>query len=231
MKVILLAGGLGSRLSELTDQVPKPLVKIGHRPIIVHLMHYYAHFGFDDFIICGGYKYQLIEQYFKDYNIRFKSIKVIDTGPNTQTGARIKLIEKYIDTDSFLLNYSDGLSNIPIDKVIKYHKSHNKLATLCAVKQQSRFGTLKVANDMVVQFKEKPDELINGGYYILRKRALDFIPHNVNTSVFEHEPLQTLAHRGELMAYKHSGFWKCMDSLKDKNELEEIWKKDAPWKV
>ena len=222
MRVVILAGGLGSRLSEETHKIPKPMVKIAGKPIIEHIIGHYFKFGFSDVIICAGYKKEIIMDHFKNK----KNVHVVDTGLNTQSGARIKKIKHLIGEDkSFFMTYGDGLSNINIEKLFKYHNTHNKIATLSAVRPIPRFGHLTIKKNTVIQFKEK-DKLsegrINGGFFVLDKKVFDYID-NKDDCVFEKEPLENLSTKGELMAYKHDGFWHPMDTLRDKNYLNELF--------
>ncbi len=255
MKVVILAGGFGTRLSEETELKPKPMVEIGGRPILWHIMKIYSHFGFNDFIICLGYKGYIIKEYFSNYYLHQSDITIdlatnsftyhktgsepwrvtlIDTGINTMTGGRIKRVAKYIDDEIFMLTYGDGVGNIDIKKLLDFHKSHNKLATLTAVQPSGRFGKIIINEENKVEaFYEKlrgDGNWINGGFFVLNKKVIDYIKGD--DTVWEKEPLENLARDGELMACRHSGFWKPMDTLRDKSELEYLWNnKEAPWKV
>ena len=252
MKVVILAGGLGSRLSEETATIPKPLVEIGNRPIIWHIMKYYYYYGLKEFIICCGYKGHLIkkyftENYFNNSNIKINlennkieilstdtekwNITLVDTGENTMTGGRIKRIGNFLEDDEdFCLTYGDGLSNIKIDELIKFHKNHGKLATLSSAKIPNRFGILKIQDQKVLSFKEKPSDYINIGYSVLSKNVLNYI--SGDETAFEREPINNLSEKEELMTYRHDGFFKPMDTLKEKLDLEEMWQKNiAPWKL
>lgn len=223
MKVVILAGGLGTRLAEETETKPKPMVEIGGKPILWHIMQIYSAQGFDEFIICLGYKGYLIKEYFKDY----PNIILADTGEDTQTGGRIKRIEKYID-DTFMLTYGDGLADINLKALLRFHESHDMAATVTAVNPPARFGNLTIdRNNRVNAFTEKPfgNEWINGGFFVLEPEVIDYIKGNV---AWEQEPLNRLASSGQLAAYKHTGFWKCMDTLRNKMDLEELWE-NAPW--
>ena len=229
MKTVILAGGLGSRLSEKTDKVPKPMIKIGNKPIISHIINYYAKYDFTKVIICSGYKKEIIENYFKDE----RQIQVIDTGLKTQTGARIKNIKKYIGKDeNFFMTYGDGLSNINLMKLLEFHKKNNKIATLSAVRPIPRFGHLTIEGDKVTKFKEKDalsEGWINGGFFVLNSKVFEYI-NDEQDCIFERQPLENLSKDGELMAYKHEGFWHPIDTLRDKNYLNEISiKGNAPW--
>ena len=256
MKVVILAGGLGTRLAEETDIKPKPMIEIGGKPILWHIMKIYSHYGINEFIICCGYKGYVIKEYFANYflhqsDITFDisnnemkihqeraepwKVTLIDTGDNTMTGGRIKRIKDYLDDndDDFCLTYGDGVANINIKELIKFHKSHCKIVTLSSVFPQARFGSLNIENNQVKNFVEKPrgdGALINGGFFVVNKKGLDFI--DGDSTVWEQEPLNNFANKGELMAYKHEGFWQPMDTLRDKNYLEELWESDkAPWKL
>ena len=225
MKVVILAGGLGTRLSEETETKPKPMVEIGGKPILWHIMNMYKSQGFDEFIICLGHKGQLIKDYFKDY----PNTILADTGEDTQTGGRIKAIEKYI-SGPFMLTYGDGLSDINLKRLFEFHQGHDKFATVTAVNPPARFGNLTINEyNYVTAFTEKPfgNEWINGGFFVLDSAVFDFIDGDV---AWEREPMNHLALTGELAAYKHRGFWKCMDTLRNKMELDELWKNGAPWK-
>jgi len=256
MKAIILAGGLGTRLSEETDLKPKPMIEIGGFPILWHIMKSYSTYGVNDFIICCGYKGYVIKEYFKNYflhmsdvtlNMKDNSLEIhqnktepwkvtlIDTGENTMTGGRLKRVYDFVkEEDAFCFTYGDGVSNININKLIKFHKSHGKLATLTAVRPPGRFGALKInKNDSVEKFQEKPEgdgSWINGGYFVLSPEVIKFIDSD-NTS-WENEPLTEIAMQGELKAFKHDGFWQPMDTLREKNQLNELWDTGiAPWKV
>jgi len=231
MKVLILAGGLGTRLSEETDLIPKPLVKIGEKPILWHIMKHYSAFGYNEFVILLGYKGNMIEDYFSNQSDSSNwNITFLDTGLNTDTGGRIKRAEKIVDKKPFLLTYGDGLANIDLNKLISFHESHDGLATMTSVQLASRFGILEIDDEeRVIQFKEKPKEneaLINGGFFICEPDILNYIKNDSTT--FEKDPLATLTEDGKLFTYRHKGFWKCMDTLRDKRELEELAKSDSP---
>ena len=253
MKVVILAGGLGSRISEETIIKPKPLIEIGGKPIIWHIMKVYSNYGLNDFIICCGYKGYLIKEYFVNYslhttditvNVRSNKIKVhkkftepwnvtlIDTGETSMTGDRIKKIEKYVG-DDFCLTYGDGLTSVNIKKTIQFHKKNKKLATILAVKPSGRFGAIELKNNLVNKFVEKPkgdDGWINGGFFILSKGIFKYITKS--NCIFEREPLEMLSSNKELNAFKFDGFWYAMDTLRDKIYLEDLWSSDkAPWKT
>ena len=222
MKVVILAGGLGSRLSEETHKIPKPMVKIGDEPIMSHIINHYIKFGFTEIIVCAGYKKEIILEHYKN----IKNVKIIDTGLNSQSGSRIKKIQKLIDeNENFFMTYGDGLSNINIKKLLTFHKNHNKIATLSAVRPIPRFGHLTIEGDTVVQFKEK-DKLdegwINGGFFVLKSKVFDYLDED-EKCIFEREPLQNLSKESQLMAYKHEGFWHPMDTLRDKNFLNDMF--------
>ena len=231
MKVLILAGGFGTRLSEETDLIPKPLVKIGEKPILWHIMKHYSAFGFNEFVILLGYKGDMIKNYFlnqpdsSNWNITF-----LDTGLNTDTGGRIKRAERIINNKPFLLTYGDGLANIDLNKLISFHDSHDGLVTMTSVQLASRFGILEIGDEeRVTQFKEKPKEneaWINGGYFICEPGILNYIINDSTT--FEKDPLASLTEDGKLFTYRHKGFWKCMDTLRDKRELDELVKSDSP---
>lgn len=255
MKAVILAGGLGTRISEETSLKPKPMIEIGGKPILWHIMKIYSQFGIDDFVICCGYKGYVIKEYFANYflhqsditfDLKKNSIEVlaqrsegwkvtlVDTGENSQTGGRIKAIEDYVkDEESFCLTYGDAVSNINISKSIEFHKKHKKLATVTAVYPPGRFGALKVSKNAVTEFIEKPlgDEgLINGGFFVLSPKVLDRI--SGPDTIWEQDPLKSLASDDQLMSFQHKGFWQPMDTLREKNILEELWSsKKAPWKI
>ena len=225
MKVVILAGGLGSRLSEHTKTMPKPMVKINGVPIMLRLMSHYSKYGFKEFFIATVYKGNVIKKYFKKNFFNWK-INVIDTGKKTMTGGRLKRLKKYLKDESFLMTYGDGLSNINIKKLIKFHKRNKKMVTLTAVRPPARFGALKISNNKVKYFKEKSklDEgWINGGFFVINK---DFFKYIKGDNTFlEREPLEKISKKRQLTAYKHTGFWQCMDTIRDKEILEKIFKK------
>lgn len=255
MKVVLLAGGLGTRLREETDIKPKPMLEIGSQPILWHIMKIYAAYGHSDFIVCTGYKSDLIKDWFTSYRTHNSDITVtfgkhvdldfhsnlaesgwtatvVDTGAETMTGGRIKKVQKYLGNDTFLCTYGDGLSNVDLDKLVSFHRSHGKIATLTTVKPVSRFGVLEIGpNNQVMSFDEKPqsDNFINGGYFVFQPEIFDYLNEN---SVLEQDPLRQLADDGELMAYQHDGYWQPMDTYREFRILNDLWKSDAaPWKV
>lgn len=254
MKVVILAGGFGTRISEESHLRPKPMIEIGGMPILWHVMKFYSSFGLNDFIICAGYKQSVIKEWFSDYyinhsDVTFDFVKkekitvhstetdpwrvtVVDTGLNTMTGGRIKRIARYLDDEPFLLTYGDGLCNVDIDKELEFHRSHGKLATLMAVHPGSRFGVLEIEKNQIHAFREKNDAdagWINGGFMVLDPKVIDYIEGD--STVFEREPLEALVRDGELMAFRHRGFWHCMDTMRDKERLETLWSTNkAPWK-
>ncbi len=257
MKIVILAGGLGTRLTEETTVRPKPMVEIGGKPILWHIMKLYAHYGYNDFIICLGYKGHIIKEYFINYYLynsdltvevssnnlevhysTSESFKVtlVDTGIDTNTAGRIQRIQKYVGNEPFMLTYGDGVSNINIPDLLKFHKSHGRLATLSSIRMPGRFGNLDT-NEMgiVNKFEEKPDGdgmWINGGFFVLEPGIFKYLEGNMDAIQLEREPMGQIAKDGELAAYRHKGFWKCMDALRDKIELEELWEKgNAPWKI
>ncbi|ULQ59874.1 glucose-1-phosphate cytidylyltransferase [Brucepastera parasyntrophica] len=256
MKVVLLAGGYGTRLSEETDLRPKPMVEIGGQPILWHIMKIYSHYGFTDFVVCCGYKSYYIKDYFYHYymhaadmtidlfsnEVQYHNsysepwkITLVDTGLNTMTGGRIKRIQNYIGNEPFMLTYGDGVANINIHQLIEYHNSKGKLATLTAVQPSGKFGSLELAEDASIEsFFEKPQgdgSWVSGGFFVLQPEIFDYLTEGDST-VFEHAPLEELARDRQLQSFKHTGFWKSMDTLRDKSELQKLWDEgNAPWKV
>lgn len=255
MKVVILAGGYGTRISEESHLRPKPMIEIGEQPILWHIMKIYSSYGFQDFIICAGYKQHVIKEYFANYylhrsNITFNfsdsnhqiihshetepwKVTVVDTGLNTMTGGRIKRIKEYLDDEPFMLTYGDGVSDVDIEQLLEFHRKKGKLATLTAIQPSGRFGVIEIAEDSLIHnFAEKKKEdtgWINGGFMVLEPKVLDYIADDSTT--FEREPLERLAKEGQLCAYMHSGMWQCMDTLRDKLYLEELWQSGkAPWK-
>ncbi len=255
MKAVILAGGYGTRLSEETGIKPKPMVEIGDRPILWHIMKIYSVYGINDFIICLGYKGHLIKEYFASYalhrsdvtfDLRNNNMQVhqngtepwkitlVDTGEKSMTGGRIKRVRQYIGDELFSMTYGDGVSDIDIGALIKFHKQNNKLATLTAVKPPGRFGAFKLESNenLIASFKEKPQgdgAWINGGFFILDAKVMDYIEGD--TTVWENEPMEGLARDGQLAAYRHNGFWQPMDTLRDKMYLEDLWRSgNPPWK-
>ena len=246
-KVVVLCGGMGTRLREETEYRPKPLVEIGGKPMLWHIMKIYSYYGFKDFVLCLGYKGKMIKNYFLNYeitnsdftlklgsnNIKFYNsykdkdwiITFAETGKNAMTGARIKRIEKYIDSDLFMLTYGDGVADINLQELIEFHKSHGKIGTVTGVSPSSRFGELVVAEDQVKKFSEKPhikDSFINGGFFVFDKRIFNYLEDN-DDCIFEREPLKNLTLDKELMIYKHKGFWQCMDTYRDLQLLNNLW--------
>jgi glucose-1-phosphate cytidylyltransferase len=254
MKVVIFAGGLGTRISEETSLRPKPMVEIGSMPILWHIMKSYSAHGFNDFVICCGYKGYVIKEYFANYFLHMSDVTIdmannrmqvhhqkaeawkitlVDTGEDTMTGGRLKRIKEYVaDESAFFVTYGDGVSDIDITATLAFHQKHGKWATVTAVQPPGRFGVLNLKGNQVIGFAEKPagkEALINGGFFVLSSKCLDLIEND--KTVWEQEPLAQLTQMGELMAYEHSGFWQPMDTLRDKNYLEELWASGkAPWK-
>ena len=227
MKVVILAGGKGSRISFYTQKIPKPMIRIGNIPLLVHIMNIYRFYGFNDFIVAAGYKSKVIKDYFLK-NKKNKNIKVVQTGVNSMTGERILKLKKFLNKEeNFLLTYGDGVTNLNINKVLKFHVKHKKIATVTAVRPPVKFGELTIGkNDNVKKFVEKPQlnkGWINGGFFVLNKKIFKYL--RGNKLVFEKKPLSNLCKDGELKAYMYNGYWRCMDNLKEKNSLEEIFKK------
>jgi len=254
MKVVILAGGFGTRISEESHLRPKPMIEIGDQPILWHIMKLYSAYGYNDFVICLGYKAYVIKEYFADYFLHTSDVTfdlannqmtvhnnsaepwkvtLVNTGLNTMTGGRVKRIQQYIGNEPFLLTYGDGVSNVNIDELVKFHQSHGKLATLTAIQPDGRFGVLDISGQNILAFREKSKNdcnWINGGFMVLQPEIFDMI--DGDSTVFEKQPLETAAAQGELMSYKHDGFWQCLDTLRDKQRLEELWSENkAPWKV
>lgn len=255
MKVVILAGGLGTRISEESHLRPKPMIEIGGRPILWHIMKTYSHHGYNDFIICAGYKQEVIKNYFNNYalynsDVTFDftrggemtvhrdvsepwRVTIVDTGYDTMTGGRIKRIQPYVGDETFMLTYGDGVGDVDIRALERFHRSHGKAATLTAVNIGQRFGVLDLEGDAIQTFREKEEDdgaVINGGYMVLEPSVFDLL--DGDACVFEKGPLRTLAETGQLMAYRHEGFWRCMDTQRDRKALEELWAAgNAPWKV
>ena len=255
MKVVILAGGFGTRISEESHLKPKPMIEIGDMPILWHIMKQYSYYGYNEFIICAGYKAHAIKQYFADYYLHRSDITfdfsnnnnmtihsnvaepwkvtIVDTGLNTMTGGRIKRIQKYVGNEPFMLTYGDGVSDINITELVDFHKSHGKIATISAYQPEGRFGVLDLSGDSVDSFREKErgdNGFINCGFMVLNPEFFDYI--DGDSTVLEQEPLRGVCYDKELMAYKHNGFWQCMDTLRDKEKLMKLWDKgQAPWKV
>jgi glucose-1-phosphate cytidylyltransferase len=230
MQVVILAGGFGTRLSEETDLIPKPMVRIGDTPILQHIMNYYSKFGHTDFVIALGYKSEVIIEYFGSSKNPELNVVLVDTGLETSTGGRIKKLEGMLD-EEFMLTYGDGLSNVNIDDLLDHHRRFGKIATVTAVRPPARFGTIDISNGVVTKFAEKDPQdagWINGGFFCLNKKVCNFISDS--TTSFESEPLNHLVEIQELSAFEHHGWWQPMDTLRDKRNLESLWDKgDAPW--
>lgn len=255
MKVAILAGGYGTRLSEETDIKPKPMVDIGGKPIIWHIMKHYSHYGHNEFVILCGYKSYYIKEYFANYflhqsDVTFDiknnkmeihnntsepwKVTLVDTGLETMTGGRVKRAEKFLKDDTFLLTYGDGVSDVDLEKLISFHKKNGKLMTLTSVQPDGRFGALELEGDLIRKFAEKPKgdgSWINGGFFVCEPKIFDYITEG-DATILERTPLEKLANERQLVAYKHEGFWRPMDTLRDKVQLEQLWAdKKAPWKV
>ena len=229
MKVILLAGGLGTRLSEYTDTIPKPMVHIGDKPMLWHIMNLYARYNHKDFFVALGYKGEIIKEYFSKIPEKW-NINLIDTGQKTMTGGRVKRLQKLVGDETCMLTYGDGLADINLDSLLAFHKSHGKLITVSAVRPPARFGAIKLRGDQVTSFKEKShleEGWINGGFFVIEPGFYNFI--DGDDTFLEREPLERAVSKGELCAYKHNGFWQCMDTKRDRDYLEEIYLKSAPW--
>ncbi|MFN4234171.1 MAG: glucose-1-phosphate cytidylyltransferase [Bacteroidia bacterium] len=255
MKVLILAGGFGSRLSEETDIRPKPMAEIGGKPILWHIMKHYSYYGFNEFVILLGYKGYYIKEYFANYFLHQSDVTIdlsnnqmqvhnntsepwkvtlLDTGLNTMTGGRIKRAKDFINNQTFMLTYGDGVSNVNLLELLKFHKNHGKAITMTSVQPEGRFGALQIdASQKVLSFMEKPKgdgSWINGGFFVCEPKVIDYITDD--DTIFEREPLENLAKDGELYTYRHDGFWKCMDTLRDKNQLNELWNSNnAKWKI
>ena len=251
MKIVILAGGKGTRISEYTNVIPKPMVPIGDKPIIWHIMKIYAHYGFRDFVVALGYKSDVI----KDYFIKFNSLNsdftvdlsngnleihqnrsldwkvtLVDTGDETMTGGRLKRLKKYLNEETFMLTYGDGLANINIKQLLDFHYRNNKLVTMTAVRPTARFGELELESNLVTSFKEKPqlkDGWVNGGFFVMNKKFIDFIQDD--SEMLERKPLENVANNNNLIAFKHHGFWQCMDNIRDLEKLNQLWKSNPPW--
>jgi glucose-1-phosphate cytidylyltransferase len=257
MKVVIFAGGLGTRISEETGTRPKPMVEIGGKPILWHIMKMYSHYGYNEFVICLGYKGYIIKEYFMNYFLHNSDITIdlaknslevhdtnsesfkvtlVETGLDTKTAGRLKKVQKYLGNEDFMLTYGDGVCAIDINKLVEFHKAHNKIATVTSIQLDARFGGLELGNNGTVQsFKEKAKDdskWINGGFFVLKPEVFNYLKGDMNNTMWEDKPLESLAKDNELVAYQHLGFWKCMDALRDKIELEDLWKnKNAKWKV
>lgn len=257
MKVVILCGGLGTRLKEETEYRPKPMVKIGNKPILWHIMNIYSHYGYRDFVLCLGYKGEMIKEYFYNYEIlnsdftielgrhnhvqihdshseRGWKITLADTGERALKGARLKRVEKYIDSDTFMMTYGDGVADVDISELVKFHNTHGRIATLTGVMPPSRFGTLMVDESKVVRFSEKPqavEGLVNGGFFVFDKRLFDYLSGD-DACDLEMGVLDRLAEEGELMVYRHTGEWACMDTVRDMEYLNRLWSSDkAFWNL
>ena len=225
MKVVILAGGFGTRISEYTKKIPKPMIMINKKPIIVHIMEHYAKYGFNDFVIALGYKGSVIKNYFKKKRSNW-NIDLIDTGLKTMTGGRVKRLEKILGNERFFMTYGDGISDLDINKLLKFHKKNKKLVTLTAVRPPARFGAIKLSGNKVRLFKEKNkihEGWINGGFFVIEPAFLKYIEND--DTFLEKEPLESAGKRGQLYAFKHNGFWQCMDTKRDKEYMEIILKK------
>lgn len=253
MKVVLLAGGFGTRISEESHLIPKPMIEIGEKPILWHIMKYYSSFGYNEFIICLGYKAYAIKEFFADYFLHTSDITfdlannemtvhnnyaepwkvtLVDTGLNTMTGGRVKRIQEYVGNEPFMLTYGDGVCDVDVSELVKFHKNHGKIATMTAIQPEGRFGVLDIESNYINAFREKSrgdSGWINAGFMVLNSEIFDVIKDD--TTILEQEPLEVMASQGELMAYKHHDFWQCMDTQRDKQKLEELWNTGkAPWK-
>ena len=255
MKVVILAGGFGTRISEESHLKPKPMIEIGEMPILWHIMKEYSHYGYNEFVICLGYKQAVVKEFFADYFLHTSDVTfdlannemqvhnnysepwkvtLIDTGLNTMTGGRIKRIKDYVGDETFMLTYGDGVSDVDIDRLLKYHKAHRKIGTITAISVDQRFGVLDMSSDgSIHNFAEKQEQdstVVNGGYMVFEPAIFDYIEGDA--TVFEREPLMKLSKDGELMAYRHEGFWQCMDTQREKEKLEKLWASGkAPWKT
>ena len=260
MKVVILCGGMGWRLREETEIKPKPMVEISGMPILWHIMKSYTHYGFNEFVLCLGYKGEVIKEFFYHYEMLSNDftielggkerkittyprhsekgwkVTLVDTGAQAMTGARVKRIEKFIDSDNFMLTYGDGVADINIEKLLTFHKKHGKIGTVTGVYPYSTYGELRLIGDCVQSFKEKPQHkedmrTINGGYFVFNKKFFKYLRDD-DSCVLEREPLEELVNAAELKVYHHEGFWQCMDTYRDYKKLEELWKNgEAPWKV
>lgn len=256
MKVVIFAGGLGTRIAEETDTRPKPMVEIGGKPILWHIMKIYSHYGFDDFIVCLGYKGYVIKEYFMNYFLHNSDIRLdiatnkmavlgshtetfkvalIETGGSTKTAGRLKQVQQYIGNEDFMLTYGDGVVDLDINQLVQYHQSHQKIATVTAVQLDARFGGMDInTKGSVVSFREKAKDeskWINAGFFVLKPEVFNYLEGDMNNMMWEEEPLERLTANNELVAYKHTGFWKCMDAMRDKLELEAMWQtNNAKWK-
>lgn len=256
MKLVILAGGMGTRLMEETSTIPKPMVEIGGKPILWHIMKYFGQYNINEFVICLGYKGYVIKEYIKNYYLHNSNVTVnvknneltvhnsesenfiitlIETGLNTNTAGRIKKIRKYVENETFMLTYGDGLSNVDINELLKFHRNHNKIATLTSVKAPMQYGFLNInSKSEVSEFTEKPEDLgnrINGGFFVLEPNVFSYLEGEVDDVQFEKGPLVQLSKDLQLMAFNHDGFWKSMDALRDKIEFEKLWNTNPEWKI
>lgn len=257
MKVVIFAGGLGTRLAEETDTRPKPMVEIGGKPMLWHIMKIYSQYGYNEFVICLGYKGFLIKEYFMQYYLHNSDITIelgkntldvhytaaesfkvtlVDTGLNTKTAGRLKRVQKYIGNEDFMLTYGDGVADVDLNELLAFHQAHGKLATVTAVQPEARFGGMDLGADgSVLNFKEKPKgdgKWINGGFFILKPEVFKYLEGEVDDVMWEDAPLENLSKEHQLRAFKHNGFWKCMDAMRDKLELESLWQTNqAKWKI
>jgi len=257
MKVVIFAGGLGTRIAEETEIRPKPMVEIGGKPILWHIMKGYSQYGFNEFVICLGYKGYLIKEYFMHYFLHNSDITIelgsneldvhytntdpfrvtlVDTGLSTKTAGRLSRVKQYVGNDDFMLTYGDGVADIDLSALLKYHDTHGKLATVTAIQPEARFGGMELGdNGIVKNFKEKPKgdgKWINGGFFVLKPGIFDYLEGDMSDTMWEDAPMERLSQDGQLMAYKHGGFWKCMDAMRDKLELEALWQNNlAKWRT
>jgi glucose-1-phosphate cytidylyltransferase len=253
MKVVILAGGLGTRISEESHLRPKPMIEIGGKPVLWHIMKIYSHYGINDFVICLGYKGYIVKEYFANYflhmsNVTFDMarnhmevhehnaepwrVTLVDTGQDTLTGGRLKQVRDYVGDETFCFTYGDGVTDLDIGATISFHRAHGKKATVTAIQPPGRYGALNLEGAAVRSFQEKPagdGAWINGGFFVLEPSVFDYIQDDQTS--WESQPLQQMAQEGQLMSYQHSGFWQAMDTLRDKNQLEEMWNSNPPWKV
>ena len=237
MKAVIFAGGLGTRFSEKTQYMPKPMIEIGGKPILWHIMKIYSAHGINEFIICGGYKQYVIKEYFMNYYMNNWKVTIVDTGLNTMTAGRLKRVKKYIGNETFCLTYGDGVTDLNITDTIKAHHDSGKTVSMTVFKPAGRFGSVHIdpQTNIVQSFEEKPDgegNWINAGFFVCEPKVFDYLPEDADPIMFEREPLQNIAAAGDMHAYKHRGFWKPMDMLKDNMDLEKMWNEGrAPWKV
>jgi len=257
MKVVIFAGGLGTRIAEETETRPKPMVEIGGKPILWHIMKIYSHYGFNDFVICLGYKGYMIKEYFMNYylhnsditldlagnkidvhttNAESFKVTLVETGLSTKTAGRLKQVQKYLGNETFLLTYGDGVTDLDLGSLLDFHRAHGKMATVTAVQPEARFGGMAIgAEGQVESFKEKPKgdgKWVNGGFFVLEPGVFRYLDGDMNNTMWEDAPMESLVKDGQLSAYRHTGFWKPMDAMRDKLELEDLWQKgQAKWKI